>query len=71
MQIDAVTVGGFSVIPSQNSLNMNQPMFFHSPSSSWCTLTAVTTAGLVIRLLDGSYMHGVRPVDVSNLGIQA
>lgn len=69
--IDSVEVKGFSVIPSQNGLNMNQPMFFHTPTSAWCTLAGITSVGLVIRLLDGSYMHGVNPIDVSNLGIQA
>ena len=66
-----VEVAGFSVIPSQAGLCHNQPLFFDTSAGRWCTFAGISTVGLTIRYLDGSYAHGVSPANVSNLGIQA
>lgn len=66
-----VEVDGYSVIPSQAGLCHNQPLFLHNETGRWCTFAGISTVGLSIRYLDGSYAHGVPTADVSNLGIQA
>lgn len=66
-----VNVGSFSVDPSQNALNMNQPLFLHVSTNRWCTFAGITGAGLTIRYDDGTLASGVPPHDVANLGIQA
>ena len=66
-----VNVGNFSVDPTQNALNMNQPLFLHVSTNQWCTFAGITGAGLTVRYVDGTITHGVSPHDVANLGIQA
>lgn len=71
LDMHSIDVDGFSVIPAQLNLCHNQPLFFHNETRQWCTFAGITTAGLTIRYLDGSYAHGVQPTMVSNVGIQA
>lgn len=66
-----VNVNGFSVIPGQAPLNLNQPLFYEIESGRWCTFAGITPRGLNVRYLDGTYGFGVDPADIANLGIQA
>lgn len=66
-----VEVCGYSVIPEQSSANLNQPLFLHVSTNRWCTFAGISTAGLNVRYLDGTYAYAVEPNDVANLGIQA
>lgn len=69
--VDSIELDGFSVVPSQSQATFVQPLFYHNPTGRWCTLAGAGGHGLNIRYLDGSYAHGVSPLEVSNLGIQA
>lgn len=66
-----VNVNGFSVVPEQSQLNMNQPLFYEIATSRWCTYAGVTQRGLNVRYLDGTYGYGIDPSAIANIGIQA
>jgi len=66
-----IDVRGFSVVPDQAPLNMNQPLFYDLETGRWCMFAGVCSRGLNVRYLDGTYDFGVDPGSIANLGIQA